>query len=212
MITVKVFVFNSFQENTYLLFDETNACIIVDPGMSSLHEQSGIREYIAEHQLNPVAMINTHCHVDHVLGCNFVKNTYQIPFYIHPDEEKVLDNATGFGEFFGLQVEIPPAPDHYLDQGQTYTFGSSELQIMHVPGHSPGSIALYSVPDKIILTGDVLFNGSIGRTDLPGGDYRTLIDNIKSKILVLPREVVAYPGHGPYTTIGDEYDTNPFLS
>jgi glyoxylase-like metal-dependent hydrolase (beta-lactamase superfamily II) len=212
MITVKTFVFNSFQENTYLLFDESNSCIIVDPGMNTSSEEATLQDYIQQNQLRPVAMINTHCHVDHVLGCRFVKNTYEIPFYVHPDEVPVLDNAIGFGELFGLQVDTPPPPDKYLNQGDKYLLGDTEFQIMHIPGHSPGSIALYSAPDNLIITGDVLFNGSIGRTDLPGGDYQTLINNIKSKILVLPREVKAYPGHGPYTTVGDEYDTNPFLT
>jgi glyoxylase-like metal-dependent hydrolase (beta-lactamase superfamily II) len=211
MITVKTFVFNSFQENTYLLFDESKKCVIVDPGMDSSSEEASLQDYILENQLNPVAMINTHCHVDHVLGCKFVKNTYKVPFITHPDEDPVLKNAVRFGEVFGLQVETPPTPDKYLSQGDKYIFGDSELQIMHVPGHSPGSIALYSAPDNFIITGDVLFRGSIGRTDLPGGDYQTLINNIKSKIMVLPREVKAYPGHGPFTTVGDEYDTNPFL-
>jgi glyoxylase-like metal-dependent hydrolase (beta-lactamase superfamily II) len=212
MITVKTFVFNAFQENTYLLFDDTKSCIIVDPGMNSSDEQKSLTEYIGQNNLKPIAMINTHCHVDHVLGCNFVKNKYQIPFYIHPEEKPILDNAISFGEFFGLQVDAPPPADKFLEQGENYTFGHSEIQILHIPGHSPGSITLYSVADKFAITGDVLFNGSIGRTDLPGGDYQTLINHIKSRLLVLPREVVAYPGHGPYTTIGDEYDTNPFLS
>lgn len=212
MITVKTFVFNAFQENTYLLFDELQNCIIVDPGMNSADEHATLKDYIIKHQLNPVAMINTHCHIDHVLGCNFVKETYKIPFYIHPDEDIILKNAIPFGEFFGLQVDAPPEADKYLKQGDIYTLGNSEIHIIHVPGHSPGSIALYSAPDNFIITGDVLFKNSIGRTDLPGGDYQTLIDNITSKILVLPREVIAFPGHGPYTTIGDEHDTNPFLS
>jgi len=212
MITIKTFVFNSFQENTYLLFDETRNCIIVDPGMNSGNEYAAVQTYISQNMLTPVAMINTHCHIDHVLGCNYIKNTYQVPFFIHAKEVPVLDNAIGFGEFFGLKVEAPPAPDNFLSEDDIYSFGNSKLSILHVPGHSPGSIALYSAPDKFIITGDVLFKGSIGRTDLPGGDYRTLINNIQSKIMVLPREVVAFPGHGPYTSIADEYDTNPFLS
>lgn len=212
MITVKRFVFNSFEENTYLLFDESKNCLIVDPGMNSSNEEESFIDYIKQNNLNPVAIINTHCHVDHVLGCKFVKNAFQIPLYIHPDETHVLKSAVSFGEFFGLQVDTPPDPDKFLNQDDTYTFGNSKLQIMHIPGHSPGSITLYSNSDNFIITGDVLFNGSIGRTDLPGGDYPTLIKHIKSKLLVLPREVVVFPGHGPYTTIGNEYDTNPFLS
>ena len=212
MLTVKVLVFNSFQENTYLLSDESKNCILIDPGMNSPNEQTALIEYIKQNDLIPQAMINTHCHIDHVLGCNFVKTKYQIPFYIHQKETPILDNVVGFGEFFGMQVEIPPAPDRYLNQGDSFVFGNSEIQILHVPGHSPGSIALYSVKDNIILTGDVLFRGSIGRTDLPGGDFQTLINHIKSKLLVLPRDIIVYPGHGPHTTIGDEYDTNPFLN
>ncbi len=211
MITVKTFVFNSFQENTYLLSNETKSCIIVDPGMNTSHEQTSLTEYIEQNQLKPVAMINTHCHVDHVLGCNFVKSTFEIPFIIHSDETHVLKNAVRFGEVFGLEVEAPPTPDSYLEQGDIYNLGNSIIQILHVPGHSPGSIALYIASDNLVITGDVLFKGSIGRTDLPGGDYQTLIDHIKSKLLVLPRETIAFPGHGPETTIGDEYDTNPFL-
>lgn len=211
MITLKTFVYNSFQENTYLLSDETNSCIIVDPGMNTSNEQIKLTEYIGQNQLKPVAMINTHCHVDHVMGCNFVKSTYNVPFIIHSDETHVLKNAVRFGEVFGLEIKEPPVPDAYLAQGDIYNFGNSSIQILHIPGHSPGSIALYCASDNIIITGDVLFKGSIGRTDLPGGDYQTLIDHIKSKLLVLPRETMAFPGHGPETTIGDEYDTNPFL-
>lgn len=212
MITVKTFVFNSFQENTYILFDETKSCIIVDPGMDSIAEQSILREYIDDYMLIPVAIVNTHCHVDHVLGCNYIKRSFDIPFYIHPHEKPVLENVMSFGEFFGIQVEAPPPPDKFLNHGDMYTFGNSELAIMHIPGHSPGSITLYNVTDKFVITGDVLFKGSIGRTDLPGGDYQTLIDNIRKKLMVLPRDVTAFPGHGPNTTIGNEYDTNPFLS
>lgn len=212
MINIKVFVFNSFQENTFVISVESNNCIIVDPGMSTKEEKEELSNYIEETKLTPVAMINTHCHVDHVLGCKYIKEKYQIPFYIHPDEKMLLERAQDFGDFFGMEVEPPPAADYYLEDNSVYKFGDTELNIIHVPGHSTGSIALYSKPDASIIMGDVLFRGSIGRTDLPGGDYDTLIRGIKQKILVLPREVIAYPGHGPSTTIGDEYDTNPFLN
>lgn len=212
MINIKVFVFNSFQENTFVISDESKDCIIVDPGMSSKEENEELSNYIEEIKLTPIAMINTHCHVDHVLGCKYIKEKYQVPFYIHPLEKMLLERAQDFGSFFGMEVEPPPAADHYLEDNAVYKFGRTEIDIIHVPGHSTGSIALYSKPDASIIMGDVLFRGSIGRTDLPGGDYDTLIRGIKQKILVLPREVIAYPGHGPSTTIGDEYDTNPFLN
>jgi len=211
MIALKTFIFNPFQENSYILSDESKECIIVDPGMNSPAEQDELINYIKNNNLLPKAIVNTHCHVDHVLGCLCLIKKYTIPFYAHELEIPLLETAIQFGEFFGLEVEQPPAPDHYLTEGQEYNFGVSSLQILHVPGHSKGSVALYSKTDKLILTGDVLFYGSVGRTDLPGGDYNTLINSIREKIMSLPKDVDVYPGHGPKTTIQYEYDTNPFL-
>lgn len=211
MINLKTFIFNPFQENTYVLNDESKECIIIDPGMYTSEEQQELDNYIKLNQLVPKAIVNTHCHVDHVLGCRYLKNKYNIPFYIHKPELPVLEDAVRFGEFFGLELEKPPPPDFFLTEEQEYCFGNSTLQILHVPGHSEGSVALYSITDNLILTGDVLFYGSIGRTDLAGGNYNTLINSIQEKIMPLPKNTVVFPGHGPKTTIQHEYDTNPFL-
>ena len=212
MITIKSFIFNPFQENTYVLSDDTNSCIIIDPGMSSDEEEKKITDYISDHKLNPQAMINTHCHVDHALGCNRVKKLYKIPFSAHESEKVLIENALSFAEFFGMTIEQPPQPDNTISDKDKILFGESELEIFHIPGHSPGSLVFYSKPDKLAITGDVLFRGSIGRTDLPGGNHSLLIEGIKSKLLSLPKETVIYPGHGRSTTVGNEYDTNPFLS
>ncbi len=212
MVTLKPFVFTAFQENTFVLFDESLECVIVDPGMSDPGENGEIAQYITDNQLKPIAMLNTHCHIDHILGCRYIKDTYGVPFYVHPEEQVLLERAAEFGEFFGMQVDPPPMPDQFITEKDIFRFGESELILLHVPGHSPGSLSLYSKQDGFVVVGDALFSGSIGRTDLPGGDYNTLISNIKNKLLTLPRDVIAFPGHGPSTTIGNEYDTNPFLT
>jgi glyoxylase-like metal-dependent hydrolase (beta-lactamase superfamily II) len=211
MITIKTFVFNAFMENTFVLSDESKNCIIIDPGMNSKAEEEEISTYISTNELLPVSLINTHCHVDHVLGCNRIKELYNIPFYAHELEKVLIDEAIQFAEFFGISIEQPPQPDKTLSERDKVSFGNSEMDILHVPGHSPGSLAFYSKQNNFAITGDVLFNGSIGRTDLPGGNYNLLIDGIKSKLLSLPKETTIYPGHGPTSTIGKEYDTNPFL-
>lgn len=211
MITIKTFEFNAFQENSYVLHDETKECLFVDPGCSDDPEREEMRSYIRENGLKPVAMVNTHCHVDHILGCRFIKDLYNIPFYFNKDDELLLIRAKEQGVFFGLTLEEPPKADFFLEDGQKILFGKSTLDIFYVPGHSAGSVALYSSSDSFVITGDALFKGSIGRTDLPGGNYQQLITSIRSKLLVLPRNVLVFPGHGPHTTIGDEYDTNPFL-
>jgi hydroxyacylglutathione hydrolase len=211
MIKIKTFVFNSFQENTYVLSDETNICVIVDPGCNNPEEKKELTDYLKKEQLVPKAIINTHGHIDHVLGCRFLHDELKLPFYAHQDEVILIEKAQELGVFFGVSVEPPPMPDHYLNDDQKFTFGNSTLLVSHVPGHSPGSVSFYSSKDNFVITGDVLFSGSIGRTDLPGGDYNMLIRSIKSKLLILPRDVMVFPGHGPSTTIGIEIDTNPFL-
>lgn len=212
MITLKAFVFNSFQENTFLLHDDTGNCIIIDPGMNSPEERKQLVDYISEHKLKPEAIVNTHCHVDHVLSCSYLKNLYQIPFYCHELEVELLETAKDYGEFFGLNVDPPPHPDRYLNDDEEFQFGESKIKLIHVPGHSQGSLSLYSENDKFVITGDALFKGGVGRSDLPGGDHQTLINAIRARLLTLPRDVEVYPGHGSSTSIGEEYDTNPFLN
>jgi len=212
MITIKTFIFNDFQENTYILFDETNECIIVDPGRNSSLEKKELDDYIDEIKLTPKVVLNTHGHIDHVLGCKYIKEKYNIPFIAHKDELDLIKATLDYGLMFGIKADQPPLPDRFIDENENFVFGNTSLKIFHIPGHSPGSIALYSADDKMILTGDVLFRGSIGRTDLPGGNFNLLISGIKSKLLTLPGDTIAFPGHGPYTTINDELRNNPFLN
>ncbi len=212
MISIKPFVFNPFQENTFVVFDESNEAIIIDAGCYTDNEKQSLASFISDHQLKPVLAVNTHCHFDHVVGINFVKQKYQIPLHASKDEELLLQTSLEQGKIFGIDMDAPPAIDHYISDGDTIKFGKSGLSVISVPGHSPGSVALYSPTSKAIIVGDVLFDGSIGRTDLPGGSYDTLINSIKTKLLILPGDVTVYPGHGPSTTIGKEHDTNPFLN
>ncbi len=211
MITLKTFVFNDFQENTYLLYDHTHACTVVDPGMNTASENKEFDDFISEYRLKLNAIICTHCHVDHVLGCKYLKEKYNIPFYIHKKELDMLGQAQLYGDFFGLNVETPPPPDYFLTEGDAVKVGESELKVIHVPGHSEGSIAFYCAKENFLITGDVLFKGSIGRTDLPGGDYNTIISSINLKLLTLPGDIAVFPGHGSNTTMDIERKSNPFL-
>ncbi len=211
MITIEKFIFNDFQVNTFILSDETKECLVVDPGCFTAEERNILVQYCSKHKLKPVKIINTHCHVDHVLGNAFIYRNYNIPAAIHKDDKYLLDGVVEYGQMFGFVVERPPEINEYLADKSPVKFGKSELTILHVPGHSRGSIALYSPEQKFIIAGDVLFNGSIGRTDLPGGNYNTLIKSIKSRILTLPEDVVVHPGHGHSTTVKAETETNPFL-
>jgi hydroxyacylglutathione hydrolase len=211
MITIKIFIFNDFQENTFVLSDETKECIIIDPGCNEPDERKELTDYIEKNGFLPKAILNTHCHIDHVLGCKFIVDLYKIPFIANREDIVLIKNALSFGSIFGINAEQPPMPDKTIDEGEEFEFGKSTLKIFHVPGHSSGSISLYSVEDKFVITGDVLFKNSIGRTDLPGGDYDTLIKGIKTKLLTLPEDTLVFPGHGPHTTIKEELKNNPFL-
>jgi hydroxyacylglutathione hydrolase len=212
MIAVKTFIFNPFQENTYVVHDDSQQCLIIDPGCHSLAEQEAITRFIADQQLTPIALINTHCHIDHILGVDYLKQHYSIPFRAHEAEKPLLLHASQQALFYGLDYEGSPEPDGFLKEGDTVEAGTARFVILHIPGHSPGSVALYSEAEKKAFVGDVLFQGSIGRTDLPGGDYETLISGIKEKLMILDPDTVVYSGHGPQTTIGHESNTNPFLN
>ncbi len=211
MMTIKNFVFNELEVNGFVLYDETLECIIVDPGCNSPKQCTVLKEFVSEHLLKPVFIVNTHGHFDHIFGNAWCKETYKCPLLIHEHDLHILEQGDKFAGIFGFEIDRSPMPDRYLKHGETLVFGNTRLEILHVPGHSPGSIVLYSAPDQLMISGDVLFNGSVGRTDLPGGDHNQLISGIREKLMVLPRETVVWPGHGPRTTIGHEYDTNPFL-
>ena len=212
MIQIEKHVFNSFQVNTYLIRDENGNCLIIDPAFYSPEETSNFDNYISEQGLKVTGQINTHGHVDHVLGVMHVKATYECAFRAHPNEAALVSNAPLMGDMYGLSVEPIPGIEEAIEDHDKITLGDHTLEAILVPGHSPGSLAFYSKEGGFVITGDALFQMSIGRTDLPGGDYDTLINSIRTRLLVLPPETAVYPGHGAPSTIGEEASGNPFLS
>lgn len=212
MIHIKSFTFNSFEENTYVLSDETGDCVIIDPGCHLEEEEAELAAYIESQKLNPVKLLNTHCHIDHVLGNQFVASKFGLELYIHASEKSVLDASSAVSLMYGIQMAPSPEPSHFLAHGDTVRFGSSSLQVLFTPGHSPGSITFYSQSQGFLISGDVLFRMSIGRTDLPGGNYETLLNSIVRQLLPLGDQVEVYSGHGPVTTLGFEKQYNPFLN
>lgn len=212
MIQVHYFTFNAFQENTYILFDETKECIIIDPGCSNGNERKALEHYIKQNELIPVKLINTHCHIDHVLGNKWVAEHYGIELYMNELDLKNLKATVAYASVFGLECDESPEPAHFLNDGDTITFGNSTLQILFTPGHSPGSISLYASAEGFIVAGDVLFRESIGRTDLPGGHMETLLTSIRTKLFTLADETIVLSGHGEQTTIAHEKKYNPFLN
>jgi glyoxylase-like metal-dependent hydrolase (beta-lactamase superfamily II) len=212
MISIKKFTVNPLQENSYIVYDETGDCILIDPGFYFPEEQEKVKKYISGHQLNPVLIANTHCHFDHLMGVEFLRKEYGISFAAHADDAFWVEAAIEQGEMFGFKIESVNMPDSFFDENGLIEFGHSALSIIHVPGHSPGHVVFYSEKDKVLLSGDVIFYGSIGRTDLPGGNYDQLISNINNKLFTLPLDVKILCGHGPSTNIGFEKSSNPFLT
>lgn len=212
MLNIQIFPFNPLQENTYVLYDDTREAVVIDPGCYEREEQQALADFIASRQLNVKMLLNTHCHVDHVLGNSFVKNTYGVKLYIHALDEPVLKAVKVYAPHYGFFQYDEAEADAYLTPGETIRFGQQALKVLFVPGHAPGHVAFYAEADKTVIGGDVLFYNSIGRTDLPGGDYDTLIRSIHEQLFTLPDDVVVYPGHGPKTTIGFEKKTNPFCA
>lgn len=212
MIHVKSFVFNPFMENTYVLYDDTKACVVIDPGCYEPYEQQELKQYISENNLEVVKLLNTHCHIDHVFGNQFVKDEFKVDLYIHHLDEATLKAVKAYAPSYGISNYNEATADHFLEEGDKVKFGNSTLDVLFVPGHAPGHIAFYSKEDKFCIGGDVLFHGSIGRTDLPGGDFDTLIRSIHEKMFPLGDDVTVYCGHGPETTIGYEKKSNPFCA
>lgn len=212
MLTIKEFVFNPFQENTYVLYDETKEAVIVDPGCYEEYERRELQEFIENNKLKVTMLLNTHGHIDHVLGNTFVKDKFNVKLYIHKIEEPVMRAVRAYAGNYGFPLYQEASVDSYLEEGNTITFGNQQFTILFVPGHSPGHVAFYSEKEKVVIGGDVLFLNSIGRTDLPGGNFNTLINSIHEKLFTLPDDVVVYAGHGPETTIGYEKETNPFCA
>ncbi|MCE2824579.1 MAG: MBL fold metallo-hydrolase [Sediminibacterium sp.] len=211
MIHIKAFTFSPISENTYVLYNNEGKAIIIDPGCYFPNEQETLKNFLTDNSLTPVYLLNTHCHLDHVFGNKWVHETYGLEPHLHPNEEAMLALAPVSGERWGLPFENYAGPLHFLNDGDTVLLGDTEIQVILAPGHSPGSICFYIPSQGDLMGGDVLFRGSIGRTDLPGGDSETLLHSIREKLWVLPDETVVYSGHGIKTTIGYEKRNNPFL-
>jgi len=211
MLTVRSFTFNPVEENTYVLYNENNRCCIIDPGCYFPEERDELKTAIEKAQLEPVLLLNTHCHLDHVFGNKFIHDTWKLPLHLHEKEKPMLDLAPASGEMWQLPFDSYKGPLVYLIPGEKIKIDGDELEILFTPGHSPGHVCFYNAVSGFIIGGDVLFNGSIGRTDLPGGDYKTLINSIQTQLFTLPDETKVYPGHGPMTTIGLEKMNNAFV-
>ncbi len=212
MITVQFFTFSPLTENTYILYNDAGDAIIIDPGCYFNEEKQKLGNYIETKQLQPVQLINTHCHLDHVFGNKWVSEKYGLELFIHPNEESVLAFAPESGRMYGIPFENYTGKLHFLQEHDIVTIGKDELKVLLAPGHSPGSICFYCEKQKFVIGGDVLFQESIGRTDLPGGNYETLLKSIREQLFILPDDVTVYPGHGLPTTIGHEKKYNPFLN
>ena len=211
MITIHCFTFGPFQENTYLLWDETLECLIIDPGNNTATENKRLSDFILQNKLIPKKLILTHAHIDHINGNKYVFDTYGLLPEVHKDDVYFIEKHLATATMYGLQAEQSPMPKSFISEGDIILFGNSRLSTIYTPGHSPGSVSFYSNENNFIIAGDVLFYGSIGRTDLPLGNHDTLIKSIKEKLFLLPDETKVYSGHGPSTTIGFEKHNNPFL-
>lgn len=211
MIHIKKFTFNPFQENTYLLYDDTKECIIVDPGCFNSSEQNTISDFIEENDLIPVKLLNTHAHIDHVLGNKYIANKYDLGLELYQSEHPMLDYAKASAQMYNIPYDESPEPSSYIKENDVIEFGDSSLKVLYVPGHAPDHIVFLHEEQQFLIGGDVLFKRSIGRTDLPGGNHDQLIQNIKEKIFVLSPSIKVYSGHGEETTIGEEIQLNPFF-
>lgn len=211
MLHIQSFTFNPVQENTYVLYNEKGAACIIDPGCYFSGEEQALKAFIESADLTPVLLLNTHCHLDHIFGNRFVHKTWGIELNLHPAEKPVFDLGPVQGQLWQLPFDNYDGPLHFFEEGDEILIGNEPLNVLLTPGHSPGSVCFYSKAHKFLIGGDVLFNGSVGRTDLPGGDFKTLEQSIKTGLYTLPEDVIVYPGHGTSTTIGDEIKTNPFV-
>lgn len=209
---IQSFTFNFFSENTYVLHDDSLECAIVDPGCYNPEEKKELENFIAQNNLTPTLLLNTHCHIDHILGNAFVAEKYKLRLYCHANEKEWLQQAPYYGKaMYHVDVEPSPTPIGFLEDGDTVKFGNTTLMVLFAPGHSVGSIVFYNAEEKAAIVGDVIFKQSIGRTDLPGGNHQQLLNSIKTKIYTLPNDTILYPGHMEQTTVGEEKLYNPFV-
>ena len=209
---IQAFQFSPFAENTFLLYDSTGEAVIIDPGCYFPEEKKKLSDFITDNNLTLTKVLYTHCHLDHAFGANYIFNTYKGTDFIGNEAEKIfIDSAKAHAMSFGLHMEQPPKLTKFISDGDSISFGKTELLVIGIPGHSPGGLCFYNKEQGDLFPGDILFHGSIGRSDLPGGNQTQLVDGIKKKLLCLPENVVVYPGHGDYTTIGNEKAINPYL-
>lgn len=205
MIKVHYFTFNGFQENTYVLIDEDRNCIIIDPGCYSRNEETALINFIKDNNLKPLALLNTHAHIDHVLGNQFVLTHYDIPYFLHEHDLTTLESVSNYAHLYGFDgYKVSPLPTQSLQDGEILEFGKIKLKVLHTPGHAPGHVVFFSEENKFVINGDVLFRGSFGRVDLPGGNIETLKQSIFNIMFQLPEDTIVYCGHGPETTIAQE--------
>lgn len=208
---LKAFVNNPYQENTYIVYAKNGDCAIIDPGMYNAAEQNAVVNFIKEKGLNPVMLLNTHCHIDHVLGNKFIFDLYGLKPQFNKGELPLLQAVPSYAPQQGFNYQLSPEPETFLPTEGQITLGGEVLELLFVPGHSPAHLCFYSKTDQFVIGGDALFRGSIGRTDLPGGNHQLLLESIKKQLFTLPDDVEVYPGHGPHTTIGFEKSHNPFF-
>jgi len=211
-MNIKKFTFNPVEVNAIILWDDTLECVIIDAACFYPQEEQKLKSFIETNHLNPVRLLNTHGHFDHLMGNLFVDKTWGLKTEIHKEDNYLVGNASNQSLMFGMSISKPPLPGSFFEDGDVLTFGNSSLKVIHVPGHSPGGVAFYSEADKLLIAGDILFQGSVGRTDLPKGNHQQLITGIKEKLLILDPDTKVYCGHGPETTIGDEKRFNQFLN
>ncbi len=212
MVSIEKFIFNAFQVNAYVLYDQSGECIIIDPSFSNDEEFLRLSSFIENKKLKPTLLVNTHAHIDHIVGNNRIASYYSIKLTAHKHCVGFLTNALIYAESFGLQMDKVKPIDFFVDEGQKIRFGESCLTVLYTPGHADGSICLYSEECNFVVTGDVLFYQGIGRTDLRTGNYDLLQKSIREKLFVLPGITRVLPGHGPNTTIGIEKTNNPFVA
>lgn len=208
---VKRLVFNSFGVNTYVLYDVSGQCLIIDPACQNKREETQLLEFIANTHLTPIGMVNTHFHIDHIVGNSFVCNTFNIKPICHKSCKNFWETASSQGRMFGIDIDNIIVPVDFIKEGDIINFGKSSVNILYTPGHADGSVCLVNQAERYVISGDVLFRDSIGRTDLPSGDYNLLRESISQKLFVLPDDFIVFPGHGPETSIGYEKLNNPFI-
>jgi glyoxylase-like metal-dependent hydrolase (beta-lactamase superfamily II) len=212
MTEIKKFVFNDFQVNSYIVYDDSFEAVIIDGAGNSHAELKQIFDFIHENNLIPKYILNTHGHLDHVCGNYYLEAHYRIPILMNFEDDFLIDTALHQADIYGFAMEQPPMPDKNIRDHDIIKFGDTKLQVIGIPGHTPGSVAFYCPEEEFVITGDALFLNSIGRTDLPKGNYELLMDSIINRIFELPPETMILPGHGPETTVHDEKKYNPFFS